>query len=186
MITKRTIERVAELYFEYGLSVLRIAIESNNLTIGNVTHCLKEMEYRYHPIIINEKIKYNHQITPERLSRNKRIFSLFELGYNYSDLYRRFGLSPDRIRQIILRGIRGRHIHARTEYPTAIRNQEKIIDEPNLCEEYLKVHTKNIQFKQVKKKRIVIGDVITITEDNFDLVFENIHSIIKNYYFFKY
>jgi hypothetical protein len=121
MITKQTMEAVAKLYFKANVSIFSIARRSENLTVGNVAYCIKEMEYKYYPVIISHITDKNSEYT----ERNKEIGNLYQTGnYSYRNIGKIYGLSGGRIRQIVMKLIRQRYIHP-------IRNFD-VIDEPDL------------------------------------------------------
>jgi hypothetical protein len=130
MITERTMEAIAKLYFEENLTVLRIAQISEHLTVGNVVYCIKEMQHNYHPVIINPIV------FPGKSDRNAKIAKLFESGLTMTEIARRYTISIDRVKQIIVKAIRYRFIHVNRVVIggkiTLVRDNIKVIDEPYL------------------------------------------------------
>lgn len=114
MIDKETMESIAKLFFEGNYSPFRIAYFSDNLTIGNVTHCIKEMEYKYYPIII-EKDMTKGTSKNNRNIRNEEMGRLYEAGYSMRSIAKRYNLSHGRTAQIIYKLARQKIIRVEVE-----------------------------------------------------------------------
>jgi transposase len=154
MISKQTIEAVAKLYFKQNVCVWRIARMSENLTIGNVIYCIKEMQHMYYPIIVNTIYESNRS---EYSERNKNIANLYQSGYSFTKIAKIFNLSKARIGDIIHKLMRLRRIHP-------IRNFS-IIHEPNLYIDNMK----DLVMKELKN-----GTSINKISKNEDIPYEKI------------